>query len=140
MHSNIVCDHDLSPTTDRLQPGTPLFQRYARCPWSIASSSSKATPSPHSKSPSRGESLTFTSTVASLAAGRSSGEEGAFVNGSATGISEEEVSGRERREAKRDSSAVDGKEGRVMLLDRVGEGGLDGVIGLGTSRGLTCFH
>ncbi|OXG40592.1 hypothetical protein C360_00364 [Cryptococcus neoformans Bt15] len=100
-------------------PGTPLFQRYARCPWTVSTSSGT---------------LNLTSSVAtfhsSLFPRASQYEE--EIDGQKSSISD-----KTRKASKSGAGGTKKKrygEPPVMVLDRVVEGGLDGVMNVGESR------
>ncbi|WVQ80750.1 hypothetical protein IAT38_002855 [Cryptococcus sp. DSM 104549] len=129
--SKILCHSNI--------PGTPLFQRYARCPWTLSTPSatldltspSSAFRTHLSLSTKYSENLTNPGasplerddSPASTASGDSgrSGKKGSKLkpNGKANG----KVA--EKKEE---------PEPAAMVLDRVVEGGLEGVIGVGESR------
>ncbi|KIR40578.1 hypothetical protein I313_03229 [Cryptococcus deuterogattii Ram5] len=100
-------------------PGTPLFQRYARCPWTVSTSAGT---------------LNLTSSVAtfhsSLSLRPSQYEEEIDEQKSSASdeIRKASKSGTSRTKKKRSL------EPPVMVLDRVVEGGLEGVMNVGESR------
>ncbi|KAK8864448.1 hypothetical protein IAR55_001697 [Kwoniella newhampshirensis] len=129
-------------------PGTPLFQRYARCPWTLPtpSGSLDLTSTTHafrshlsSKSPSQyidevrltvpSRSTLNSAAIMNGKKGKKKGGSPASANsGTDTGLNGRRtpVSDLEERE---DTDPPD-----AMVLDRVVEGGLEGVIGVGPSR------
>jgi hypothetical protein len=136
------------------QPGTTLFQRYARCPWTLPSTESA--------------NLTYTSTLAAFTSALSPvpGDTKGYTDdnlfsaptpapasatierpGSTSGKkkkkkSQSPANGEQQLESQNEhipdkaesTTLPDDADRHAMLLDRTVEGGLDGVMGLGMSR------
>ncbi|ORY33951.1 hypothetical protein BCR39DRAFT_230785 [Naematelia encephala] len=119
-------------------PGTPLFQRYARCPWTLPTSSNN---------------LDFSSPLSSFRAHLASKSQAQYVDEVRLTVPTIASNGHGKKKSKRVGSPSSGRSGSggsdvspehgagdgfeavdAMVLDRVVEGGLDGVIGVGTSR------
>ncbi|GFZ43882.1 hypothetical protein JCM24511_01602 [Saitozyma sp. JCM 24511] len=101
-------------------PGTPLFQRYARCPWTLPTSTTPldlASPL----------SLFRKAFPANTASGRDAQSYLSPSGASAASASTASVSGTV-------STSIGESAPDAMILDRTGEAGMDGVIGMGQSR------
>lgn len=156
-HSNIVRLIILSHCRgSRGQPGTPAFQRYARCPWTIPDQTDSAIPARDFTSPSRSsrqrtESPTYPRqqhlTVPEVSAAsdphtavKSGGSKktrtpspASVSAGSSEGGKETETVSLDKSQAPISSAATGQEVEDAMVLDRSVEGGLEGVIGLSTS-------
>ncbi|CAD6564705.1 MAG: hypothetical protein TREMPRED_000250 [Tremellales sp. Tagirdzhanova-0007] len=101
-------------------PGTPLFQRYSRAPWTIPVSSGT---------------LDFTCPLASFRINLTSKSQTRYTDEVRLTVP---TTGKKKTRASSPAEprATVGEEEPLdtMMLDRVGEGGLDGVIGVGGSR------
>ncbi|TXT07178.1 hypothetical protein VHUM_03348 [Vanrija humicola] len=96
-------------------PGTPQFQQYARCPWSISADTAE---------------LDFTSPLSAFRSHLSEAP-GAAPRSNHLTVEPEgtNTSAGKRRNKSRSQTPTD-----AMVLDRTVEGGLDGVVGMGSSQ------
>jgi hypothetical protein len=194
-HSNIVsCRHNDSAVSEiglliirvTLQPGTPLFQRYARCPWTLPTSTtpldlasplslfrkalpagsasggggdapSYLSPSAASATSASGSGTLSVGETGTVGAGKSAKRDkgkkratsptGKSASSRASSAQSAQSTGSSIPEQKSPGDGEGGgaegegdNEGKVatapdaMILDRTGEGGMDGVIGMGQSR------
>ncbi|WVQ72462.1 hypothetical protein IAR50_002014 [Cryptococcus sp. DSM 104548] len=107
-------------------PGTPLFQRYAHCPWVLAAPSGdldQASP--------------LQSFISHLSPKRSQYDDNDIQSGEEDVKDEESVSGDSGRVAGKTRAEYRSKDvgdPPAMVLDRAVEGGLEGVMGVGESR------
>ncbi|WWC62023.1 uncharacterized protein I303_104610 [Kwoniella dejecticola CBS 10117] len=162
-------------------PGTPSFQRYAKCPWVIPTSSGQldststlnsfrshfsstksseeyieeirlTVPSPSPPSDNINNAGTSGSGSASASGGKKKKKRNGSPNSAAVSASENEVATQNDEPNPQDNSkssaikstssnSISGTstkknevQGDAMILDRLVEGGLDGVSGLGTSK------
>jgi hypothetical protein len=132
LHSNIVCPlHFYMRCDTDHQPGTPAFQTHARCPWSLPTPSGSlnhTSPLSSYKAHFNGETPEKEGISFKVPEPKKKGKKGSpgpssFNDG---GILEN-VKGADTGTGKKEES--DG-----MILDRVVEGGLDGVEGMSPSR------
>lgn len=142
--------HVLPSCADTLQPGTPLFQRYARCPWHLKISAGEldytspvssffANLSPGSapeySEPTQHLSIPVSSAPATEGKKKKRGGSPSTPTGTSVTSTETQI--------KLNGKAIDDKTKKLgngqpaaadaMVLDRMGEGGLEGVTGLSTS-------
>ncbi|WWD17252.1 hypothetical protein CI109_101690 [Kwoniella shandongensis] len=123
-------------------PGTPLFQRYARCPWTLSTPSSsldltsstsafRSHLSSKSSSQYTDEIHLIVPTPPVSIPSAAGGKKGKKKNGSSSPAS----SGADTPDLGKSSNGRVGDDPPdAMVLDRVVEGGLEGVIGVGPSR------
>jgi len=101
-------------SADHFQPGTTLFQRYARCSWTISVSTGN---------------LDFTSPLSFFRATLTSKSQAQYTDEVRLTVP---MNGKKKKRAGSPANGAD-EPMDAMLLDRIGEGGLDGVIGVGSS-------
>ncbi|WWC70041.1 uncharacterized protein I206_103985 [Kwoniella pini CBS 10737] len=105
-------------------PGTPLFQRYAKCPWTITTSSGQL----DSTTPSN----VFRSHFSSSQNVEEYIEQLKLTVPSPSPTPDNEINGNSVNRKK--NKKRNGSPNNAMILDRLVEGGLDGVSGLGASK------
>lgn len=134
LHSNIVCHATIHAMDSDIKPGTPAFQTHARCPWTLPTPSGgldHTSPLSSYKAQFTGEPAKEEISLKVPESNKKKGKKGSPGPSSMNDIGD--VLDNAKRVETHNGAGERG-ESEGMILDRVVEGGLNGVEGMSPSR------